>query len=56
MPTYEFICKECGEVIEIIKPASESYVPDHCGKKTKRVYTPINTVAGSLNRNNVPND
>ena len=45
MPTYDFKCLECGEVVEIEKPASEKYTPEHCGKLMKRLYTPLYIVS-----------
>jgi putative FmdB family regulatory protein len=43
MPAYDFKCKDCGAVVETVRPATDdSAVPcPACGGATKRVFTPV---------------
>ena len=43
MPTYDFKCKKCSEVVEVVRPsADDSPVPcPSCGGETKRVFSPV---------------
>lgn len=42
MPAYDYRCPECGQVQEVCKPMSNSYVPFclDCGELMVRVYAP----------------
>ena len=52
---YVYKCDICKAETEIDKPRNEQYQPECCQKLMRRIYTPLNTVAGILNRENVPN-
>ena len=42
MPTYEFFCKRCNAIDEVVRPMSESnvaYLCPECGENTQRRYT-----------------
>jgi putative FmdB family regulatory protein len=43
MPAYDFKCRDCGAVVETVRPATDdSAVPcPACGGETKRVFTPV---------------
>lgn len=46
MPAYDFRCTSCRHTFEVIRPASDTSVPDcpECGDTTKRVFTPVGVV------------
>ena len=43
MPAYDFKCKDCSAVVEVVRPSSDdSSVPcPECGGETKRVFTAV---------------
>jgi len=43
MPTYEFYCKKCNAIDEVVRPMSESslaYMCPECGEGTTKKYSP----------------
>jgi putative FmdB family regulatory protein len=43
MPAYDFKCRDCGTVVEVVRPATDDApVPcSVCGSETKRVFSPV---------------
>jgi len=42
MPNYDFECDNCGSVVEVYRPISESGDPEQCGycdSRMRRIYT-----------------
>ena len=43
MPAYDFKCKDCSAVVEVVRPASDDspVTCPECGGETRRVFTPV---------------
>jgi putative FmdB family regulatory protein len=43
MPAYDFKCKKCSAVVEVVRPTSDDspVICPECGGETRRVFTPV---------------
>ncbi len=45
MPTYKYLCEDCGEITKISRRMTEDRTPDKCIQcghtKLRRVYSPV---------------
>jgi putative FmdB family regulatory protein len=43
MPAYDFKCKKCSEVVEVVRPSTDDspVTCPSCGGETKRVFSPV---------------
>lgn len=46
MPTYQYVCTNCGEDIEVVQKFSDSPLSTHeaCGGKLRKVFSPVGIV------------
>lgn len=46
MPTYQYVCTECGEDIEVLQKFSDAPLTAHdvCGGKLRKVFSPVGIV------------
>jgi putative FmdB family regulatory protein len=46
MPTYEYVCADCGRHVEAVQKFSDPPLEEcpHCGGKLKRVFHPVGIV------------
>lgn len=46
MPTYQYVCTNCGEDIEVVQKFSDASLTTHeaCGGKLRKVFSPVGIV------------
>jgi putative FmdB family regulatory protein len=46
VPTYQYVCTDCGEDLEVVQKFSDAALTTHeaCGGKLRKVYSPVGIV------------
>ena len=46
MPTYQYLCTECGDQVEAVQKFTDDplTVHDECGGRLRKVFSPLSTV------------